>query len=50
MNEQMQDLNCIIDLCDKMIEFIKAKGLIHTGNELYEAYKIRIDLFFANTI
>ena len=46
MNEQMNEINEIIDLCDEMIEYIKSKGIIRSGDSIYEAYKIKIDDFF----
>ena len=42
MNAQIKEINEIIALCDRMIEYIDKNGIIRTDNPEYETYKKRI--------
>lgn len=46
MNPGLNEINSLIELCDRMIDFINQYGIIHTGNLQYEEYKKQIIRFF----
>lgn len=45
MNPSFQEINEIIVLCDKIVNFVRSKGNIRNGNSLYNEYKKRINDF-----
>lgn len=42
MNPSLQEINEIIKICDKMVNFVRSKGIIRNGNSLYSEYKKKI--------
>lgn len=46
MNPGLNEINSLIEQCDRMIDFINQYGIIHTGNLQYEEYKKQIIRFF----
>lgn len=46
MNTQLKEINEIIALCDRMVDYIEKNGIICTGNSEYETYKMQIKAFF----
>lgn len=45
MNPKLQAINELIDLCDKMLLYIQQNGDIKPNNELYSAYKYKVNSF-----
>lgn len=48
MNPKLKEINELIVLCDQMLDYIQEHGDIHPGNDLYETYKHKVDVFCTN--
>lgn len=45
MNSKLNEINELIDLCDRMLNYIVQFGDIRNGNKIYEEYKSKVNNF-----